>query len=157
MTQTGLAELIADKRMKPVDLKVILHLVSIVTWGNQAKLNRKSAIELCEISESELCRSLKRLRNNGYLLLDHDDSNLYTVRPDLVWRGKPEHQYAALVAFNTHFGPDKTSGPVGTCYSKERGRGKCSCGSTAIFWGPGDEDEWISEHAACPYQVVDDA
>lgn len=79
----------ADKRLTGTDLRVMIHLLSVMDFENWVRVSQKSIAQACGVVQQKVSLSLKKLTECNYIdTAKMGSMNVYRINSNLAWKGK---------------------------------------------------------------------
>jgi DNA-binding Lrp family transcriptional regulator len=97
MFQNALVEVSKNRALTGMDRRVLFYMIGVMEYENLVRLTQRQIAEELQSSQQEISKSIQKLYDEGYLLVDevYGSAYIYKISEDLVWKGKTENREKA--------------------------------------------------------------
>ena len=84
MNQRKLSELVKDKSLSDVDMRILWGLIATIRFDGGTDVTQKKLAEICGKQQHQISKSLKNLEDNDVIF---KDGRSWYINTDLAWKG----------------------------------------------------------------------
>ena len=96
-----------DATLTLIDLKVLLHIETLINYGNVMSFTQSIVSEKVRIDRTNISKSFRKLAKTGYILsfepkpgdqeyTGDKRKRHYIINPSIIWKGKPKDRKIAI-------------------------------------------------------------